>query len=89
MKEDRFLELMNYEGGDTSAMSKEGCNAMRGLDIIRKYIKGAGIKGARRDIIYSETVEALIEAGITEEDTIALRSQNWMIEGGCHLACFV
>lgn len=67
-----------------------GDNAYQGLQILAKYTKHL-ITGADHDIIYSEDIENLIKAGITEEDCIKLRGLNWIIDSewsGC-LACYV
>ena len=88
MEIERFLEIMSSDGIVTK-LSEEGCNAMKGLTIIQKYIHDSGIAGAGHDVIWSVNVEELITAGITEEDTIELRAQNWMTEGDEYMACFV
>ncbi len=69
-------------------ISWEGCNVFLGLEIIRKYLPGAGITAAGHDIIYSVSIDDIIEAGITDGDAIRLRQLNWMTdEEG--LACYV
>ena len=68
-----------------------GDNAFQGLTIISKYIKDKDVlSAAEHDIIYSADLDDLIEAGITQDDAIALSKLNWMIEDefDC-LACFV
>ena len=70
----------------------KGDNAFKGLKIIEKYMSSDEhdlIAGANHDIIYSVNVEEIVVAGITEEDTIALRSLNWMLEDDSYLACYV
>lgn len=86
MTEERFIELMEADV-DTDW---EGCNVFSGLKIITKYLPEKGIEGAEHDIIFSACVSELVEAGITEEDVVALRKLNWMIdEMGEGLACYV
>lgn len=68
-----------------------GDNAFQGLTIISKYIKDKDILcAAEHDIIYSVDLDDIIEAGITQDDAVALSKLNWMIESefDC-LACFV
>ena len=85
MTEERLIEILDGDSGDW-----EGCNAFAGLEIIRKYLPKVGIEGAAHDVIFSATLTAIIEAGITEEDARALRKLNWMVdESGDGLACFV
>lgn len=88
MNEERFLEIMKDDclGG---RKLNEGCNAVKGLLIIQKYLPLSGIEGANHDIIYSVKVEKIVSAGITEEDAIELREQNWMVQDDTYLACFV
>ena len=83
--EEKMIEIF-----ETSDYSKwEGDNAFKGLLILSKYTNNL-IGAAEHDIIYSEDIDKLIEAGITEEDCIALRNLNWMIDGDCGcMACFV
>lgn len=71
-----------------------GDNALQGAMIIAKYINPVEkdiLCAAEHDIIYSVDVEDILNAGITEEDAIALAKLNWMIDteyGEC-LAVFV
>ena len=90
MDRKRFLEIMNDdEIGGTKMFSETGCNATKGLLVLQKYLPLSGIEGANREVIYSVSVEKIVEAGITEEDAIELRAQNWMAEDDEVLACFV
>lgn len=85
--EERFREIMEDEDVDFNC---DDDNAFLGLAIIRKYLPKSGIEGADHDIIYSVDVDEIIEAGITEDDAIALNKLNWMIdESGDGLACYV
>jgi len=83
MTEERFEEIF-----EETESKWDGDNTYQGLQIIAKYTDNV-IQGAGHDIIFSEDIETLIENGITEEDVIALRKLNWMIEDCTHLACFV
>ena len=86
MTPEEFETIME---GDDDLMNIDDDNAFVGLQIIRKYLPKSGIEGADHDVIYSASVEKLLEAGITKEDAIELRRLNWMIEDGEYLACFV
>ena len=86
MNEEKFTEIMESE----IKTKWTGCNVFSGLKIITKYLPDVGIEGAGHDIVYSASIDEIIEAGITEEDVTALRRMNWMIdENGEGLACFV
>jgi hypothetical protein len=65
----------------------EGDNCYQGLQIIAKYTKNV-VHGASHDKVFSESIDELIEAGITLEDVTKLRMINWMIEEDC-LSCYV
>ena len=86
MTPEEFETLMD---SDYDSKYIDDDNAFVGLQIIRKYLPKSGIEGADHDVIYSASVEKLLEAGITKEDAIELRRLNWMIEDGEYLACFV
>lgn len=85
---ERFIEIMDDDELDELFFKEKGCNAVKGLLIIQKYLPGKGVEGADHDVIYSVSVDQLIKSGITEEDVTALRVQNWMIDADC-MACFV
>lgn len=86
MTEKRLAEIMESD----VKSDWEGCNALTGLNIIAKYLPKSGIEGADHDIIFAATVNDILEAGLTEEDAIKLRTLNWMIdETNTGLACFV
>lgn len=80
---DEIIEILEGDGGDW-----EGDNAFEGLKILSKYTDNL-IQGADHDVIYSESIDVLIEAGITREDCFELKRLNWMIEDDDYLACFV
>lgn len=65
----------------------EGDNAFQGLQILSKYTDKV-IIGAGHDIIWSVSVDEIVDLGITEEDVTKLALLNWMIEYEC-LACYV
>lgn len=88
MNIEEFEEILNDDDEGVSLLSQKGCNTMKGLLVIIKYLPQAGISSASHDVIYSAGISDLVEAGITKEDAIYLREQNWMIEGGA-MACFV
>lgn len=73
---------------DTVDSKWEGDNAYQGLQIIAKYTNNV-VCAAEHDIIYSESIEKLIKAGITREDVEQLAKLNWHIDEYESLACFV
>ena len=86
MTEEKFVEIMKSE----IETKWSGCNVFSGLKIITKYMPEIGIEAAEHDIVYSARISEIVATGITEEDTLALREMNWMIdENGEGLACFV
>jgi hypothetical protein len=87
MTEERLKEI--FESDDT--VSWEGDNALLGLNIIAKYFPNKTVlQAAEHDVIYSVYTHEIVEACITEEDAIKLRSLNWMIDEDVDsLACFV
>ena len=90
MNEEQFLKIMSDDDlGGEKMFVEGGCNAVRGLLLIQKYLPKSGIEGASHDVIWACDVDKLIEAGITEEDAIELRKENWMVEEDLYLACFV
>jgi hypothetical protein len=87
MTKEKFEKIMY---NNESNLENYYDNALDGLLLMQKYLPGTTlILGTDHDIIYSVDIDKLIEAGITEEDTIKLRDMNWIIEDGCYLACFV
>lgn len=85
MNRERFLEIM---GGDCDLPKFAACTALLGLNLIAKYLSNSGITYAGTDEIFACSVDALIDAGITEDDAIALRGMGWIIDQGS-LAKFV
>lgn len=85
-----FEKIIDDEDGFASRpkVDIEGDYTILGLLLIQKYLPKSGIEGADHDIIYGADVDALVEAGITEEDAIMLRDLNWMIRDG-YMAKFV
>jgi hypothetical protein len=80
----KFEEIMEGDNPGTW----EGENGFQGLLIITKYLPKSGIEAAQHDIIYSASVQEILDAGLTEEDAIKLRNFNWMIQEDS-LACYV
>ena len=89
MDRERLLGIMADENMPPDLMHEPGDNALKGLNLIAKYLPLKGISGANHDVIYSVGVEELIGAGLTEEDCLVLRRLNWMVEDEEYFACFV
>ena len=87
MNAERFKEIMNKDESG-SRLSEPGCNALKGLLVISKYLPESGVGAVGHDVIYSAGIEELVNAGVTEEDADYLRDLNWMIDEES-LACFV
>lgn len=69
-----------------------GDNFLKGCMIIAKYVditKDEIVVAAGHDIVYCLDVESAMEAGMTEEDFLALSKLNWIIENENQLACFI
>jgi hypothetical protein len=73
---------------DNDETQWEGDNAFQGLQILSKYTDNL-IQAAEHDIIFSEGIEKVLDAGLTEEDADALRKLNWMLDGHGCFSCFV
>lgn len=85
MNEEQFNAIFD----DDKFVMTEGDDALNGLQIIAKYFPNKTVlQGANHDIIYSVNVWEIVEAGITEEDTLELRLLGWHLEDG-YLAKFV
>ena len=82
MKKERFEQIFNE-----TEPKWDGDNNLQGLNIIAKYFPENALVAAEHDKIFSVSLEKLAEV-ITEEDCIALRKLNWMIDYEC-LASFV
>jgi len=80
MTKEKLIEIMkNY-----NIKSVKNCdNAFMGLQILSKYTKNT-IKEADFDIIYSENIDVLIDAGLSREDCVELKSFNWKIDAREH-----
>jgi len=89
MTRERFEEIMKDDDIGGKLLCEPGCNVVKGLLIIQKYLPNIGIVGAEHDVVYSALISHIVKAGITEEDAIYLRKQNWMIDDDDYLACFV
>jgi len=77
MKKERFEEIMEE---DTPISTTELCDTLAGLNIIAKYLPNSGVEAAQHDQIYGCGVDALIEAGITEEDSKKLNAFGWFVD---------
>lgn len=88
----KYMEKITFEDVEKIFDSIDGDwngdNAYQGLQIISKYCDRV-IQGADNDIIYSEDIGTLIEAGMTKDDFEKLAKLNWMIHGDYYLALFV
>lgn len=90
MNKERFKEIMSDEEMGGSKLFEPGCNVLKGLNIIAKYLPNSGVKWVNYEVLYAVEIEKIVEAGITEEDAIELRYQNWMIDSNHeYLSCFV
>ena len=81
-----FLEIFKTTASELGKI--EGDNCYLGMQIIAKYTNNI-VARATQGLIFSETIEKLIEAGITKKDTTELSRLNWDIEDGEYLCCFV
>jgi len=78
MEREEFIKI--FDETESNLSSVDGDSAYLGLQIIAKYTKNL-IHCAEHDVIYSEDINTLCEAGITKEDVTQLRIMNWGIEG--------
>jgi len=76
------------DGKSDLSRFKDRNTALLGLNLIARYLPKSGVEAANHDVIYSVSVDELLEAGLTKEDAKELRDMNWMIEED-HFACFV
>ncbi len=75
-------ELIEILSKDCELDEMSNSSILDGLNIVEKYIPGSEIC-AEYDIIYSENIDKIVEAGITKEDAEELRKQNWMHDQEC------
>jgi hypothetical protein len=75
MELERLIEIM---ADDNSPV--DGTSVMFGLNMMIKYVPSFDVGGVGHDIIYGESVDKMLEAGLTECDAVLLRQQNWFIE---------
>lgn len=86
MTKEEFLERL---ADDSLPYEHQPKGTIDGLLIINKYIKDKElVDAAAHDQIWSVSVDALIEAGISEEDTTELIKRGWFEDQGC-LSSFV
>lgn len=81
MERERFDEIIDADE-DSSIDYKEN-RVLLGLKIIAKYIPNNCVAGADHDIIYSASVDELLEAGLTEDDAVELSNLGWHIAYDC------
>lgn len=93
MNYEKFVQIMQDDDISGKKLSDEsiGDNALAGLNVMAKYLSKSGIGSAEHDIIYADcSIQELIDAGITEADTVLLSELNWMVELEYEcLSCFV
>lgn len=77
MDRERFEEIFSAEHNWEEDKSRH--RIFEGFKIIHKYIPHFEIEPAH-DIIFSNSVDDIIDAGITEEDAKLLRDMNWGID---------
>jgi len=83
MDKELFIELMDK--CDFGFDSSRG--TYRGLTLMGKYIPTVDVDAAEHDKIYASCeVDQLLEAGITEEDTIILSGLGWMTDDSDYIA---
>lgn len=73
---------------DKTEAEWNGDNAFQGLQILSKYFDNL-IIAAEHDIIYGPGITDEFLEQFTEEDAVALRKLNWMLEYDEQFACFV
>tara|TARA_B110001454_G_C12441832_1_gene318204 strand:+ start:47 stop:334 length:288 start_codon:yes stop_codon:yes gene_type:complete len=81
-------ELFKIFEGESNIGDFEGDTTFEGLRILSWYTENL-VVATKKDILCSENVSVLIEAGITDVDARDLRNLNWSIEDGEYLYCFV
>lgn len=86
MTREEFIRIFK---GDSKFWT--GDNAYKGLQIIAKYYgpEDTLITGAGHDILYSVSLDDLIERGVSRDDAEKLRELNWSLEGESYLFCYV
>jgi hypothetical protein len=89
--EAREEEIKNiFENTESELRKIEGDNALLGLILLSKYqTKKDVLIGADHDIIYSFSIDDVIELGVTDEDLTELARMNWHISEYGGLACYV
>lgn len=79
-----------FENTKSELHKIEGDNALLGLILLSKYkTKKDVLRSAEHDIIYSFSIDDVIELDITDEDLTELARINWHISEYDCLACFV
>lgn len=85
MTKEEIIEI--FENVESSYKEKIDSTFI-GLSIISKYSNYV-IQGANHDVIWSEDIDNLIDADITNEDIRELASLGFFIEDGSYLAKYV
>ena len=67
-------------------LERFGMDGVSGIELGHCYIFPK-LDGTNAQVWIDE--DQYIQAGITEEDAIELRKENWMVEEDSYLACFV
>lgn len=93
MTREEFVAILSDDDiVDSKVLDDSVDNALDGLNLIMKYVKNMVVMGAGNEIIYSVSVDTIIEKGITKEDAVKLRQLYWLLQGDKgdeFLACFV
>jgi len=87
--EKRTEEITNiFDNTKSDLKNVDGDSTFLGFQIISKYTKNI-VQGAGHDIVYSISIDEIIELNVTDEDLIELAKMNWFINDGEGLASFV
>lgn len=72
--EEQFIEILQRDGN--TVFEEKVDKTLEGLKIISKYTDDV-IQGADHDVIYSEEIMVLIDAGITVAEVEQLNTFGW------------
>ena len=75
MEKEKLIAIMNDDD-----INIDGTSVMFGLTMMVKYIPDFDISRVGHDTVFGADVDAMVTAGITEADALALRKQNWFID---------
>jgi len=76
MKFGEFVDIIDNTDRDRTATSV----IYKGLSIMREYIPEADIHASGHDVVYSVTVQELVDAGISKYDVLQLAALGWRID---------